>query len=79
MHLKIQSIVPRLDLIQIESLAYDIIIYSESWLKPAVSCDSLMIANFQKPNRCDRHLFANITPNLVHFNTRVVPVNRRIS
>ena len=69
MHLTIQSIVPKLDLIQIESLAYDIMIYSESWMKPAISSDSLMIANFHKPIRCDRHLFANITPNPVHFNT----------
>ena len=49
MHLNMQSIVLKLDLIQTESLAYDIMIYSESWLKLAVSSDSLMIANFHKP------------------------------
>ena len=54
MHLNIQSIVPKLDLVETESLAYDIMVYSESWLKPTISNDSVTIANFHKPFRCDR-------------------------
>ena len=54
MHLNIQSIVPKLDLVETESLAYDIMVYSGSWLKPTVSNDSVTIANFHKPFRCDR-------------------------
>ena len=53
-HLNIQSIVPKLDLVETESLAYDIMVYSESWLQPTVSNDSVTIANFHKPFRCDR-------------------------
>ena len=54
MHLNIQSIVPKLDLVETEYLAYDIMVYSESWLKPTVSNDSVTIAIFHKPFRCYR-------------------------
>ena len=54
MHLNIQCIVPKLDLVETESMAYDIMVYSESWLKPTVTNDSVTIANFHKPFRCDR-------------------------
>ena len=54
MHLNIQSIEPKLDLVETESLAYDVMVYSESWLKPTVSNDSVTIANVHKPFRCDR-------------------------
>ena len=37
MHLNIQSILPKLDLIKCESLAYDVLVFSESWLKPATA------------------------------------------
>ena len=33
-HLNLQSILPELDLIKCESLAYDVLVFSESWLKP---------------------------------------------
>ena len=54
MHLNIQSIVPKLDLVRTESMAYDIMVFSESWLKPTVSNDSIAIANFHMPFRHDR-------------------------
>ena len=34
LHLNIQSLLPKLDLIAVESEAYDLLIFSESWLKP---------------------------------------------
>ena len=46
MHLNIQSIVPKLDLVETESLAYDIMVYSESWPKPTVSNDSACVRGF---------------------------------
>ena len=43
MYLNIQSLVPKLDLVEGESLAYDILVFSESWLKPEVRDDSILI------------------------------------
>ena len=54
MHLNIQSLVPKLDLVEGESLAYDILVFSESWLKPEVRDDSILIEIFLQPFRTDR-------------------------
>ena len=53
-HLNIQSIIPKLDLIKCEVEAYDVIVFSESWLKPEVKNESLSIKNFLPPFRTDR-------------------------
>ena len=53
-HLNIQSIIPKLDLIKCEVEAYDVIVFSESWLKPEVKNESLSIENFLLPFRTDR-------------------------
>ena len=52
-----QSIVPKLDMIKAEADLYDILIFSESWLKPETSDESLLVEYFQAPfrnDRCDR-------------------------
>ena len=54
MHLNIQSIQPKLDLVKCESHAYDILIYSESWLKPEIKVNDILIENFLPPYRTDR-------------------------
>ena len=54
MHLNIQSLVPELDLVEGKSIAYDILVFSESWLKPEVRNDNILIENFLQPDRCDR-------------------------
>ena len=54
MHLNIQSILPKLDLIKCESLAYDVLVFSESWLKPVTANDKLLIEAFHPPFRADR-------------------------
>ena len=54
-HLNIQSILPKLDLIKCEAEAYDVLVFSESWLKPEVKNDSLGIENFLPPFRTDRY------------------------
>ena len=54
MHLNIQSLVPKLDLVEGESVAYDILVFSESWLKPEVREDSILIENYLQPFRTDR-------------------------
>ena len=54
MHLNIQSIQPKLDLVKCESHAYDILIYSESWLKSEIKDNDILIENFLPPYRTDR-------------------------
>ena len=57
LHLNIQSLLPKLDLIAAESEAYDLLIFSESWLKPEIKSDSIGLTNFHSPfrrDRCDR-------------------------
>ncbi|XP_053396163.1 uncharacterized protein LOC128556153 [Mercenaria mercenaria] len=55
MHLNIQSLKPKIDILEIEAQPYDILIFTESWLSPATSNDDLLIPNFQTPFRCDRN------------------------
>ena len=54
MHLNIQSIVPKLDLIEGEASAYDVIVFSESWLNPRIPNASICIEHFSPPFRADR-------------------------
>ena len=54
MHLNIQSVLPKLDLIEGESMAYDVLVFSKSWLKPEVSNDSICIGLFLPPFPTDR-------------------------
>ena len=41
-------------LIKCESLAYDVLVFTESWLKPEIKNDDLLIDNFLPPFRFDR-------------------------
>ncbi|MEW8547607.1 MAG: reverse transcriptase family protein, partial [Candidatus Thiodiazotropha sp.] len=54
LHLNIQSILPKIDLVRCESAAYDVMIFSESWLNPTISNDEISIENFHEPVRYDR-------------------------
>ncbi|MCG8044650.1 MAG: hypothetical protein N0E48_03020, partial [Candidatus Thiodiazotropha endolucinida] len=54
MHLNIQSIIPKIDIIRCEAQSYSILVFSESWLKPEIKDDSILIENFQPPFRTDR-------------------------
>lgn len=54
MHLNIQSLLPKIDIIRCEAQAYDVLVFSESWLKPEISNDSILIENFSPPHRTDR-------------------------
>lgn len=53
-HLNIQSLVPKLDLIYAEYEHFDIMSFTETWLKGDNSDDSIELLNFQKPFRRDR-------------------------
>ena len=54
MHLNIQSLRPKIDLLQAEMQVYDILIFTETWLSPNITDDEISIPNFQKPLRLDR-------------------------
>ena len=41
LHLNIQSLLPKIDLIRGEAIAHDILIFTESWLKPTINDDSI--------------------------------------
>ena len=49
LHLNVQSLLPKLDLIAAESEAYDVLVFSESWLKPTVKNDTVSLINFHPP------------------------------
>jgi hypothetical protein len=53
-YLNIQSLVPKLDLIYAEYDHFDIMSFTETWLKGDNSDDSIELLNFQKPFRRDR-------------------------
>ena len=52
-HLNIRSILPKLNLIKCESLAYDVLVFSKSWLKTVTANDRLLIEAFHPPFSAD--------------------------
>ena len=54
-HLNIQSLVPKIVKVRSEADAYDIPVFSESWLNPNISNDTIHIENFMPPFRTDRY------------------------
>ena len=55
LHLNIQSILPKMDLLEVEVQNYDILVFTETWLSPQISNDDLLLENFDPPYRQDRH------------------------
>ena len=53
-HLNIQSIAPKMDIIRSEADAYDVLIFTDSWLKPDISDTTVHSENFSQPFRNDR-------------------------
>lgn len=45
-HLNVQSILPRVDLVRSEADAYDIAVFSDSWLKPSIPNEEVLLENF---------------------------------
>ena len=55
MHLNIQSLLSKIDLVRGEAIAHDILIFTEKWLKPTIIDDTIHIEIFLPPFRTDRH------------------------
>ena len=54
-HLNIQSLYPKLDILETEMQYYDIVVLTETWLTPTRKNDEIMIPNFEIPYRKDRN------------------------
>lgn len=54
MHLNIQSLKPKIDLLEVEAQPYDILVFTETWLNSNIPDKDLYIPNFNLPFRCDR-------------------------
>jgi len=54
MHLNIQSLLPKIDLLSVEAQPYDVLVFTETWLNQSITDAELRIPNFKLPFRCDR-------------------------
>ena len=52
--INVQSVQPKLDILEAEMGDRDIILITETWLKPTVPNSSVMLENFKEPFRNDR-------------------------
>ena len=53
-HYNVQSIVPKLDVLHAELIAFDILAFSETWLNPTIETEDLTLQSYSKPERKDR-------------------------
>ena len=53
-HYNVQSIVPKLDVLHAELIAFDILAFSETWINPTIETDELILQSFGKPEHTDR-------------------------
>ena len=54
MHLNIQSLKPKTNILEVEAQPYDILVFTETWLCPNTNDEEIIIPNFSAPVRCDR-------------------------
>ena len=54
LHYNVQSLAPKLDILGPELFEFDILTFSETWLKPSISSDDLHLHSFRTPERKDR-------------------------
>ena len=54
MHLNVQSLVPKIDLLNVEFQKFDILCFTETWLNTNVANQDISLDNFQSPFRKDR-------------------------
>ena len=53
-HLNIQSLLSKIDILEVELQPYDIVVLTETWLKPSIDSDQIVIPNFHSVFRRDR-------------------------
>ena len=53
-HLNIQSLLPKIDVLQYEIQPFDIFVFTETWLNNEINSHNLKITNYSEPYRHDR-------------------------
>ena len=53
-HYNVQSLLPKLDILQAELYAFDLVACTETWLHPAIDTDDLLLTSFSPPECKDR-------------------------
>lgn len=53
-HYNVQSLVSKIDQLQVELSHFDIIAFTETWLSPAIPDEDISLVNYQIPYRKDR-------------------------
>ena len=54
LHYNVQSLLAKVDQLQMELSHFDVIAFSETWLSPDIQDGKIMFQNYQKPFRKDR-------------------------
>ncbi|KAH3700531.1 hypothetical protein DPMN_075510 [Dreissena polymorpha] len=49
MHLNIQSLRPKFDILEVEAHPYDVLVLTETWLNPSIPDDDIALLHFQQP------------------------------
>ena len=75
-HYNIQSLVGKLDQIQIELSHFDVIALSETWLSENVSTEEILFQNYQRPFRKDR--VENSYGGVIIYVKENIPCKRRL-
>ena len=53
-HYNVQSITRKIDILRSELFEFDILAFSETWLNPSISKETLLIQSYREPERKDR-------------------------
>ena len=53
-HINVQSLLPKLEILEAEMQQYDKLVFTESWISPNISNEDIKITNFNAPYRNDR-------------------------
>ena len=53
-HFNVQSILPKIDVLQYEMQTFDIYVFTETWLNADICDNDINVVNYRNPFRCDR-------------------------
>ena len=67
---------PKIDIIRSEADAFDVLVFSESWLKPNITDETIQIENFKSPYMKDR--VDRIGGEVALYVRNTIPCKRRI-
>ena len=53
-HFNVQSILPKIDVLQYEMQTFDIYVFTETWLNADICDNDINVVNYRNPFRCDK-------------------------